>query len=172
MTDTGTGVPVAGLIQTGILTNPQTAGGALIDTDGNVVGILTYPTSGPANGLAIPVGVMRDVEDQLDSSGKVNHGWIGVVFGDDATDRSQGGARIQSVFPDSPATSAGLQAGDVITQAGGEQVTGRADAIAAVRRLRPQDPLDLTYYRDGHQKDARATVAAPNPLLLATPGMG
>jgi serine protease Do len=172
MTDTGTGVPVAGLIETGIPTNPQMAGGALIDTNGNVIGVLTYPVSGPANGLAVPVNVLRDVEDQLDSSGKVNHGWIGVVYGDDAGDRAQGGALIQSVFPNSPATGAGLQPGDVITRAGGDSVTGRADAIAAVRRLRPQDPLDLTFYRDGHEKEARVTVTAPNPLLLATAGMG
>ena len=82
MVDAGTGIDVAGLLETGITVSPDMAGGALVDPDGNLVGILTRPaTTGPA-GLAIPVALVRDVEDQLDSSGssgKVTHGWLGVV---------------------------------------------------------------------------------------------
>jgi S1-C subfamily serine protease len=171
--DTGTGVPVAGLIDTGIVTNSEMAGGALVDVDGNLVGLLTYPTTGPSDGLAVPGNVMRDVEDQLDNSGKVSHGWVGVVYGADATDPPMAGARVQGVFPDSPAKNAGLEPGDVITRAGDFAVSGKTDAIAAVRRLRPQDPLDLTYLRDGHAHNVRVNVVAGDPRLLPIwPEMG
>jgi S1-C subfamily serine protease len=168
MADTGTGTAVAGLIETGITTNAEMAGGALADANGNVVGILTYPTSGPGNGLAVPVSVMRDVADQFDASGKVSHGWIGVVYGDDATDPPPGGAVVQGVFPQSPAQSAGLAPGDVITRAGAQTVSGKADAIAAARSLRPQDPLELTYLRNGHPHDVRVTLGAGDPALFPT----
>jgi S1-C subfamily serine protease len=168
MADTGTGIPVAGLIETGIPTNPEMAGGALLDASGRVVGILTYPATGATTLLAISAGVLHDVEDQIDSSGKVIHGWMGVLFGDDATNLSEEGAVVREVFPGSPAKDAGLKAGDVITRAGGQQVSGRADAIAAARSLRPHDSLDVVYLRDGRHHATRVLLGAGDPRQLAT----
>jgi putative serine protease PepD len=177
--DTGTGVRVAGLVETGITTDSTMAGGALVDADGNLVGILTYPASDPAGapattigrGLAIPVNVLRDVDDQLEASGKVNHGWIGVVFEDGAAQAA--GAVVAGVFPDSPAQSAGLQKGDVITRAGSHDVSGWGDAVAVARNLRPQDPLDLTYLRDGRSHNVRVALGTGNIQLLPLfPSMG
>ena len=178
MADTGTGVMVAGLVEFGIDTTPDMAGGALVDQNGNVVGILTHPTSSAATndlsgGLAVPVSVVRDVEDQLDSSGKVSHGWLGVLCGADDTDRAAGGARLVVVIPDGPAAKAGLKPGDVVTRAGGDDVSGKADLVADARGLRPQDPLDVTYLRDGRAHDARVTLGAGDPQQLAIwPAMG
>jgi S1-C subfamily serine protease len=83
---------------------------------------------------------VRDVLGQLESSGEVGHGWLGVVFGDDAVERPRGGARVAVVMPGSPAAKGGLEAGDVVTHVGDTAVGGRADAIAAVRALRPRTP--------------------------------
>ena len=91
MVDAGTGIDVAGLLETGITVSPDMAGGALVDQDGSVVGLLTYAPAPGAGGLAIPVASMRDVEDQLDStgsSGKVVHGWLGVLCSKDDADRA------------------------------------------------------------------------------------
>ena len=124
------------------------AGGALVDPDGSLVGILTHPAQSGPDGLAIPVAAVRDVEDQLDSSGssgKVTHGWLGVLCNPDASARPGGGAEIQVVMAGSPAEKAGLQAGDVVVRADGSPVSGRPELVAAVRTLRPQDPLDLQY---------------------------
>jgi S1-C subfamily serine protease len=166
MADTGTGVPVAGLIATGIPSNAEMAGGALVDANGNIAGILTYPATGATTLLAVSTSVLRDVEEQLDASGKVSHGWMGVVYGNDANTLPQGGATVQAVFPDSPAMHAGLQPGDVITRAGSQTVSGRADAIAASRSLRPHDPLDVVYRRDGRSHSANVTLGAGDPGQL------
>ena len=96
----------------------------------------------------MPVSTVRDVRDQLDGSGKVTHGWMGVVCDKDpAETRPQGGALVQAVIAGSPAAEAGLAPGDVVVRAAGQLVTTDADLVAAVRGLRPQDPLELQYLR-------------------------
>jgi S1-C subfamily serine protease len=169
MVDTGTGIDVAGLLETGIAVSPDMAGGALVDPDGNLVGILTRPaTTGPA-GLAIPVALVRDVEDQLDSSGssgKVTHGWLGVVCDPDDAEQPGGGARIDAVMSGSPAEKAGLQPGDVVVRADGSMVGGRPELVAAVRSLRPQDSLALQYERDGRTRALTVNLGASDPQVL------
>ncbi len=61
MVDAGTGVDVAGLLETGISVTPEMSGGALVDSDGNLVGVLTRATAGSPDGLAVPVSTVRDV---------------------------------------------------------------------------------------------------------------
>ena len=96
------------------------------------------------------MSTVRDVRDQLDGSGKVTHGWMGVVCDKDAAEsQPQGGADVQMVWPGSPAADGGLMPGDVVVRAAGTPVSGRPDLVAAVRALRPQDPLDLQYVRTG-----------------------
>jgi len=173
LVDTGTGIDVAGLVETGIRVSPDMAGGALVDRNATVVGLLTHPAGTGPDGLAVPVSILRDVIDQLDSSGKVAHGWIGVVVNADDADRPQGGAQIQIVMDDSPAKKAGLSAGDVVVRAGGQPVSGRSDLVAAVRTLRPEDPLDLQYVRGGRTHDTTVTLGVGDPRLLAAwPAMG
>ena len=105
MVDAGTGIDVAGLLETGISVSPDMAGGALVDPTAASSGILTHPAQSGPDGLAIPVAVVRDVEDQLDSagsSGKVVHGWLGVLCSPDDADRTGGGAQIDFVMPGQP----------------------------------------------------------------------
>jgi S1-C subfamily serine protease len=178
MVDTGTGVDIAGLVETGITVTPDMAGGALVDQYGSVVGILTHPAAASpyagANGLAIPASTVHDVQDQLDNSGKVSHGWMGVVCSKDDADRPEGGATITVVVPGSPAAKAGLAPDDIVVQAGGEPVSGRADLVAASRSLRPQDPLDVRYLRAGKSRTTTVNLGAGDPQVLAAyaPDMG
>jgi putative serine protease PepD len=174
MVDAGTGVDVAGLLETGIPVTAEMSGGALVDSDGNLVGILTRAASGSPDGLAVPVSAVRDVRDQLDDSGKVAHGWMGVVCDQDpAQSRPQGGAVVRTVLAGSPAAAAGLAPNDVVFRAGGRTVSECPDLVAAVRSLRPQDQLDLTYLRDGKSKTVTVTVKAGDPALFAyAPAMG
>ncbi len=174
MVDAGTGVDIAGLLETGIPVTAEMSGGALVDADGNLVGILTRATTGSPDGLAVPVATVRDVRDQLDGSGKVAHGWIGVVCAKDpAESRPQGGAAVQAVVPGSPAAEAGLEPGDVVVRAAGTLVSDRADLVAAVRSLRPQDPLELQYLRNDKPRTITVTVKAGDPqLIMLWPTMG
>jgi S1-C subfamily serine protease len=173
MVDAGTGVDVAGLLDTGISVSPDMSGGALVDADGDLVGVLTRAAGGTPDGLAIPIGTIRDVQDQLDGSGKVVHGWMGVVCAKDPADGTQGGALVQSVIAGSPAAAAGLASGDVVVRAAGRLVSGRPDLVAAVRGLRPQDPLEVQYVRGGHTRTTTVTVKAGDPQLFAyAPAMG
>ena len=174
MVDTGTGVDVAGLLQTGLTVTPDMAGGALVDQNGSVVGILTHPVGPSPNGLAIPASTVRDVEDQFDNSGKVSHGWMGVLCGKDDADRPTGGATVAVVVPGSPAEKAGLEAGRRRrARRATHPWSGRADLVAASRGLRPQDPLDVQYVRDGQRRSATVTLGAGDPAqLTAWPDMG
>jgi putative serine protease PepD len=174
MVDAGTGIDVAGLLETGIAVTPEMSGGALVDPDGNLVGILTRAAIGSPDGLAVPVSTVRDVRDQLDGSGKVSHGWMGVVCDKDpAESRPQGGALVQAVVEGSPAADAGIVAGDVITRAAGRNVSNRPDLVAAVRSMRPQDQLDLQWQHDDKPRSATVTLKAADPAVYAfAPAMG
>jgi S1-C subfamily serine protease len=174
MVNAGTGVDVAGLLETGITVTPEMSGGALVDADGNLVGVLTRATGGSPDGLAVPVSTVRDVRDQLDGSGKATHGWLGVVCDKDpAASRAQGGAVVQLVVQDSPAAAAGLAPGDVVVRAGGQLVSDRPDLVAAVRGLRPQDQLEVQYWRGDKSHTATVTLKAGDPqLFVYAPAMG
>jgi S1-C subfamily serine protease len=117
---------------------------------------------------------VRDVRDQLEGSGKVTHGWIGVVCDKDPADtRVQGGAVVRVVVQGSPAEAAGLAPNDVVVRAAGRLVSNCPDLIAAVRALRPQDPLELQYLRDQKPRTVTATLKAGDPQLFAyAPTMG
>src|SRR5207249_7902531 len=107
------------------------------------------------------------------SNGKVTHGWIGVLCDPADADRTGGGAQVRVVVPGSPAAKAGLQQGDIVVRAGGSPVSGRPELVAAVRTLRPQEPLDLQYLRGDKMRSTTVTVGAGDPQLLAyQPAMG
>jgi S1-C subfamily serine protease len=174
MADTGTGVDVAGLLETGIPVTPEMSGGALVDPDGNLVGILTRPTAGGPDGLAIPISMVRAVQDQFDGSGKVAHGSMGVDCEQDPSPRTQGGAVVRWVKDDGPAAKAGLQPGDVIVRAGGRLIASRADLAALVRNRLPEDSLDVQYVRGSDRpKTVTVTLKAGDPglMMLYAPGM-
>src|SRR5262249_56709685 len=102
---------------------------------------------------AVPIDVAGYAARQIAATGQAVHGWLGVV-GTEAIDRQGGGIRVQTVVPGSPASGpvdvAGTPAllpGDVIMSVGDVDVASVGDLVAAVRRLLPQSPVDLTIIR-------------------------
>lgn len=139
---TPSGGILSSMIETDVRLAPTAAGGALLDSGGSVVGIL----SAALPGQAIPIDLAQTVVEQIEASGHVHHAWLGVGTVD-ATDRDGGGARVTVVVPGSPAAKIGLAVGDVITGVSGGRVADTGDLVAAVQELRPGDPIMLTAWR-------------------------
>ena len=132
---------IPGLVSTDVQPVPGTFGGALLSRNGEVVGILLASVPGSA----MSIDWARDVADQLDSSGKAHHGWLGATAVD-AGIADVGGARIVATTF-GPAVNAGLVAGDVVTAIGDDRVTNAAELLTAVMQRRPGDPVTVDVRR-------------------------
>ena len=105
----------------------------------------------------------------------MSHGWLGVLCGADDTDRAAGGARLAVVVPGGPAAKAGLSRVTSSSRAGGDDVERQGPTSwRDARSLRPQDPLDVTYLRDGRDPRRRRSPSAPvtRSMLAIWPAMG
>ena len=136
------GVVMPGLVETDVTPGDAVGGGALLDASGAVIGILVRS----APGHALPIDVARDIADQLATSGRAHHGWIGIDTVD-AGDRPGGGARVTAVVAGGPADAAGITVGDVIVVVGTDRVSDTPDLMAAVARRRALDPVGVTLWR-------------------------
>jgi putative serine protease PepD len=168
------GFTIAHSIQTDAAINPGNSGGPLLDASGNVVGINAQIASngntaggqGQNNGVgfAIPINTAKTVVSQLEQSGHVSHGYLGVSTADP---QSGSGALVGGVQPGSPAAGAGLQQGDVIKSVNGTQIVKSDDVAAAIASLKPGDKVQLGIERNGSSKTVTVTLGqqptqAPN----------
>jgi S1-C subfamily serine protease len=178
--DAPNGFTISDVIQTDAAINPGNSGGALLDQNGEVIGINSQiATAGGGGsvgvGFAVPIDTARDVANQILDTGEVEHAFLGISGADvtpeiaDALNLSvDEGALVQRVVADGPADQAGIQAGDqevavagqqlvaggdVITAVDGEPVTGMDDVIAAVNTKQAGDEVTLQIERDGESQD-------------------
>ena len=143
-------------IQTDAAINPGNSGGALIDAQGELVGINTAiiaKTQGDGIGFAIPVNMVRGVIHELIAHGKVVRGWIGIIPEDVANDQAlqlglaRGGVVLTNLYLDSPALGAGLRPGDILTAIDGTALTSSQEAMARIAETRPGTSIHLTGVR-------------------------
>ena len=146
-------------IQTDAAINPGNSGGPLINTRGEVVGInsaLFTRTGGYMGiGFAIPINMVKAIEDQLQEHGKVTRGWLGVVI-QDVDDNlaesfglpSTAGILVSEVQKNSPAEKAGLKQGDVIVQLEDIVLKDVTDLRNRVAMVIPQTSVKFTVVRD------------------------
>lgn len=147
---------------------PSTAGGALVDGAGAVIGLVSggYAGSGDdAFGVATPIDLARHVADQLIEHGRVQHVWLGLHGTDLDIDRATalglaGGAVVKGAHHGGPAHRAGIEAGDVITSVDGSPTPTMSALIAALRRRVPGDVVVLGIHRDGEDHSVRVDLAA------------
>ncbi|WP_026922827.1 trypsin-like peptidase domain-containing protein [Glycomyces arizonensis] len=153
------GHTLSGLIQTDAAINMGNSGGALVNGNGELIGINTAilsPESGNVGlGFAIPSNTVKDVVEQLIEHGSVEQGYLGVSV----TDTQGNGAMVLAVEAGSPADEAGLQEGDVITAVDGTQVASASEVVAAVQSKASGDTIGITYVRDNSEHDTEATLA-------------
>src|SRR5579859_4126675 len=157
-------------IQTDAAINPGNSGGPLVSMNGEVIGINTaiYTQSFGYQGVgfAMPSNVVRDVYDQLTTGDhRVARGSIGVEFSaqpNPAVLRVYGvkqGVPITNVRPDSPAAKAGLQGEDTIIAVNGKPVKSGDELVNIISATRPGNKLNVTYLRNGQEKQATVVVA-------------
>lgn len=160
---------VSDFIQTDAAINRGNSGGALVNLDGDVVGINTWITSetGVSAGLgfAIPINnVIRTLETFL-AGEEIEYGWLGVSI--QTVDRDQvnalglrnsRGALIDSVFSGSPAVAAGIQPGDFVVAVDGTEIRSSDEFVLRVGELTVGTETVLRLYRQGEQIDVPVTI--------------
>lgn len=149
------------LIQTDAAISPGNSGGPLINLAGQVIGMNTLmDTSGEGLGFAVPVNVIKDAVQQLQTYGKVFRPFLGVEF--ITIDKSEQvlrqlstsqGAWVKSVTPGSPAAAAGLMAGDIIVQINHEPLTQSNELDRVVSKYPTGSQILITYIRNTQQFD-------------------
>jgi Do/DeqQ family serine protease len=171
-TDVGSG-SVSSYIQTDAAINPGNSGGALVNMDGDLIGvnsmILTRSGGSQGVGFAVPGPVVRQVVETALGGGKVvARPWLGVsgqpVTGEIAKslglDRPEG-VLLAGVYPGSAAARAGLQQGDAILQVDGQPVNDEGSLNYRVGTHKPGDTVTLSYQRGGASHSTRVAVDAP-----------
>jgi serine protease Do len=158
------------LIQTDAAISPGNSGGALVDRDGNIVGInvayLPPAQTGAVNlGFAIPSDTAVSVADQLIETGEVTIPYLGVgtiPLPPEVAERfdleMNSGALVQSVEPGSGADEAGVRVDDVITALEDEEVASYGDLFGALRDYEPGDTVGLTVVRAGEERTLDVTL--------------
>jgi serine protease Do len=162
--DIGSG-PYDDYLQIDAPVNRGNSGGPTFNTKGEVVGVNTaiYSPSGGSVGIgfAIPSEVAKDVIAALKDKGSVTRGYIGVQIqpvtpeiADSLGLKSTRGALVAQTQPNTPASTAGIASGDVITGVNGDQVDGPRELSRKIATLGPNATANLTYIHNGAEKTA------------------
>lgn len=154
--------PIESYIQTDAAVNPGNSGGALINTDGQLIGINSAIASNTGSytgySFAIPVNLVRKVVADLLQYGKVQRAFIGVNIKDvdeemakTAGLNSINGAYVDSLLPGGAGKAAGMKTGDIILKVGNQDVNDVSGLEELIGRYRPGNVVNVTVMRDGHQ---------------------
>ena len=146
-------------IQTDAAINHGNSGGPLLNAQAQVIGVNAQieSDSGGSDGVgfAIPSNTIKSIASQLISSGKAQHAYLGVELGS-----NNASARVVSVRASTPASKAGLRAGDTITSLGGTKISSSGDLRSAINAHKPGDHVSVTYVRNGKRHTVSLTLAS------------
>lgn len=156
-------------IQTDAAINLGNSGGALVDMEGNLIGINTAIISGSGGsngiGFAVPMNMVSVVMEHLKRDGEVRRGLLGVTITDATPDIVAAldvdvdyGAVVTSILPDSAAERAGLEISDVIVEIDGRKVHGSRQLRNMVGLMLQEQEVDLLLYRAGERLQLSARI--------------
>ncbi len=181
------GFSISHVIQTDAAINPGNSGGPLIDSEGRVIGINSQiQTGGGAEGnvgigFAVPINTAREVAEQIEKNGKVEHAYVGISGGSITPALAKAlklpvekGVLVNEVVKGSPADKAGIEGGDtqatiegvevtlggdIVTEVNGKPINSMEDVIDAVNSAQPGDKMELTLLRgDNEEKTVTVTL--------------
>jgi serine protease DegQ len=161
-------------IQTDAPINPGNSGGALVDVNGNLLGINTaiYSRSGGSLGIgfAIPVSTARSVLESIITTGSVTRGWIGVEPQDVTPEiadsfglKEKSGAIVAGVLQGGPADKAGIKPGDVLTSVNGEAITDTTRLLNVIAQIKPGTDAKIHLVRKNRDLDLDVLIGKRPP---------
>ncbi|MEW9624228.1 S1C family serine protease [Rhodanobacter geophilus] len=170
-------------IQTDAAINLGNSGGALVNAEGQLVGINTALIGKAANaegiGFAIPAGTAKRVLDQIVATGHVVRGWLGAdysfvpVAANSGLPAAARGAQVTDVYPGSPAALAGIQPRDILLRIGSDDIRDPSDLRRREAAIRPGTTVELSGLRNGSPFHVTATLTERPPMNVdATAGNG
>jgi Do/DeqQ family serine protease len=163
--------PLEAFIQTDAAINPGNSGGALVNLNGDLIGInsaIASPTGSYAGyGYAIPSNMVKKIAADLIKYGSAKRAYLGVMFGNERMsedDREKNnikegdGVYVMDVAENGSAAEAGIKKGDFITNINGAAVTTGTQMIEKIAAMRPGDKVEVGFKRNGVEKTATVTL--------------
>lgn len=163
--------PIEYFLQTDAAVNQGNSGGALVNTNGELVGInsaIASPTGSYAGySYAIPVNIVKKIVNDLIQFGAVQRAYLGISYlPDEAPDSEkekvgykQGqGVYVREAAKDGAAAAAGIKSGDYISKINGVPIVSGNDMVEKIARLKPGDKIAITYLRNGKENTVNVTL--------------
>ena len=186
---TRTNNSIESFIQTDAAINPGNSGGALVNANGELIGInaaiATQTGTNEGYGFAIPINLAKKVLEDFKKFGTVKRGYIGVMFTPLDADQARelkineiNGLYVNEVLPNGAGAEAGIKSGDIIKRVDGVEIFDSPDLQERIGRMSPGDKVRLTILREGKSKDVNvtlkgeSTVGEKAPQTAATKSTG
>jgi serine protease Do len=162
-------------IQTDAAINPGNSGGALVNANGELIGInaaiASQTGTNEGYGFAIPVNLAKKILEDFKKYGSVKRGYVGVTFQElnaDAADnlkiKDVSGLYVNDVMPNGGGAAAGIKKGDIIKKVEGREVFASPDLQEKIGRMSPGDKVQLTISRDGKEQNVNVTLKGDESL--------
>ncbi len=169
----GGGTHIESFIQTDAAVNPGNSGGALVNSNGDLIGINTAIASKTGEyagyAFAIPTSIVTKVADDIIKYGDVKRGFLGVSIrnvNDKIADKKNldniRGALVAGLMENSAARKAGIQKGDVVISINGEMINSVPELQAIIGQKHPGDQVKVTVLRDGEKITKKVTLTNKN----------
>ncbi len=175
------GKSIQSFIQTDAAVNPGNSGGALVNTNGELIGINTAITSQTGSyvgySFAVPSNIARKVIEDIMEYGNVQNGILGIRGGSLNSKASEElgindteGVYIAEIVEDSGADQAGLEEGDIIKKINNIKISKFSDLTGQISSKRPNDVVQITYSRDGELNTIPVTLLKNNTFTIPLVG--
>ncbi|WP_432709363.1 trypsin-like peptidase domain-containing protein [Pedobacter sp.] len=169
-------------IQTDAAINPGNSGGALVNANGELIGINAAIASRTGTnegyGFAIPINLAKKILEDFKKYGEVRRGYIGVTFVALDADYAEkmkvkdiNGLYVNEVLPNSGGAAAGIQKGDIIKKVEGVEIFDSPDLQERIGRMSPGEKVNLTVLRDGKLRDLTVTLKGETSAKADKPAL-